>query len=181
MRDALVAGINLNIFNKHADRVHMANIAQTVNVLQSVILTEGEQMILTPTYHVFDLYQVHQDNTLLTSTIEAGQTGSGKWTVPQLHESASIDATGRIHLTLCNLSLDERAFLDTTVLGAEVKVQSAQILTGNRDDMNTFEHPDAVALRNFTDYSPNPGAAGPGNTALPMTLPACSVVRLTLA
>ncbi|HEX3077188.1 MAG TPA: alpha-L-arabinofuranosidase C-terminal domain-containing protein, partial [Lachnospiraceae bacterium] len=76
MRDALVAGINLNIFNKHADRVRMANIAQLVNVLQSVILTEGEKMILTPTYHVFEMYSAHQDNELLDSYIESGMVGT---------------------------------------------------------------------------------------------------------
>ena len=75
MRDALVAGINLNIFNKHCDRVKMANIAQMVNVLQSVILTDGERMIKTPTWFVFYLYQAHQDAELLDSTLETAMVG----------------------------------------------------------------------------------------------------------
>jgi len=78
MRDALVAGITLNIFNNHCDRVVMANLAQTVNVLQAVILTQGEKMLKTPTYHVFDLYKRHQGARLLDIDIEAHQIGSGK-------------------------------------------------------------------------------------------------------
>lgn len=85
MRDALVAGINLNLFNKHSDRVKMANIAQMVNVLQSMILTEGEKMVKTPTYHVFDLYQVHQENDLLASSLENGAGWSGR----RIHGSES--------------------------------------------------------------------------------------------
>ncbi len=78
LRDALVAGVTLNIFNNHSDRVHMANIAQMVNVLQSMILTDGDKMVLTPTYHVFDMYKVHQDATLLSVTaVDAGVDGSG--------------------------------------------------------------------------------------------------------
>ena len=65
MRDAVVAGLHLNVFNNHADRVRMANIAQTINVLQAMVLTRGEELVLTPTYHVFDLYKVHQDALLL--------------------------------------------------------------------------------------------------------------------
>mgnify|MGYP000684982437 FL=1 len=85
MRDALVAGINLNLFNKHSDRVKMANIAQMVNVLQSMILTEGEKMVKTPTYHVFDLYQVHQENDLLASSLETEQVGlEDEYMVPNL-------------------------------------------------------------------------------------------------
>ena len=75
MRDALIAGITLNIFNKHSDRVKMANLAQIVNVLQSVILTDGADMILTPTYHVFDMYKYHQDAMLVDSSVETETIG----------------------------------------------------------------------------------------------------------
>ncbi len=101
MRDALVAGINLNIFNKHSDRVKMANIAQMINVLQAVILTEGSKMIKTPTYHVFDMYKYHQDADLLDSTLETETVGLEEENmVPNLSESVSIDADGVMHITM---------------------------------------------------------------------------------
>ena len=97
MRDALVACLNLNIFNKHSDRVKMAAIAQMVNVLQSVILTEGPQMVKTPTWHVFDLFKEHQDAQLVESRIETEMIGEEEeWMVPNLSESASVSADGRI-------------------------------------------------------------------------------------
>ena len=107
MRDALVAGITLNIFNKHSDRVKMANIAQMVNVLQAVLLTEGEKMIKTPTYHVFNMYKYHQGADLVESHIETETIGGKEWKVPNLTESASVDADGVLHLTLTNLSVSE--------------------------------------------------------------------------
>ena len=80
MRDAMVAALTLNIFNAHSDRVVMANLAQMVNVLQAVILTEGRKLVLTPTYHVFDLYKHHQDAVLLGSYAETGLVGTeGIW------------------------------------------------------------------------------------------------------
>ena len=99
LRDAVVAGLHLNIFNSHADRVRMANIAQTVNVLQSVILTRGEQMVLTPTYWVFDLYKVHQDATLLPLHIASDAYTFNGQSVPAVSASASKDKDGRIHIT----------------------------------------------------------------------------------
>src|SRR5699024_3568603 len=100
MRDAMVAALTLNLFNKHADRVRMANIAQTVNVLQAVVLTDGAKMVLTPTYHVFDLYKVHQGATLLHSSVSCGcDEASG---LPLVQESASRAADGSLSTTLCN-------------------------------------------------------------------------------
>ena len=88
IRDALVAGLSLNIFNNHADRVHMANIAQTVNVLQAMVLTEGAKMLLTPTYHVFEMYKVHQDATLLPTEVQ------GEGYVPAADVTGAAGATG---------------------------------------------------------------------------------------
>ena len=99
MRDALVAAINLNIFNQHSDRVVMANIAQMVNVLQAVILTEGSKMLLTPTYHVFDLYKEHQGATLLESSLET-ETIGGENPVPNLTQSVSVSESGALHITI---------------------------------------------------------------------------------
>lgn len=173
MRDALVAGINLNIFNKHSDRVVMANLAQVVNVLQSVILTEGEKMILTPTYHVFDLFKDHQEGTLLDSMIETGLAGTTEHKVPNLHESVSMDTEGKIHITLCNLSLDESYIIETTVVGKNFNKACGRILTGDSHAHNTFEDPLKVIPSEFDSYIVTDGG-------LNITIPACSVVSLTL-
>ncbi|MBQ7863641.1 MAG: alpha-N-arabinofuranosidase, partial [Lachnospiraceae bacterium] len=119
MRDALVAGINLNIFNKHCDRVKMANIAQMVNVLQSVILTEGAKMILTPTYHVFKMYNCHQGAELLDSYVETVKIGTEKDQVPNLTESVSLGTDGKIHITMTNLSVNEDYEIEGLLADAE--------------------------------------------------------------
>ena len=174
MRDALVAGINLNLFNKHCDRVKMANIAQMINVLQAVILTEGEKMILTPTYHVFNMYKYHQDAELLESNIETKEIGLEKENmVPNLSESVSIGKDGKIHVTISNLSLTESyeiegVFAETEILGAK-----GTILTGNMQAHNTFEEPDKVSPSVFTDYKL-------ANKGINFNIPPCSVMHLEL-
>lgn len=109
MRDALVAGLSLNIFNKHCDRVKMANIAQLINVLQAVILTDGPRMLRTPTYHVFHMYKYHQDADLVESYLDGVETiGEEKeYMVPSLQESVSVDKEGILTITLNNLSVDK--------------------------------------------------------------------------
>ena len=120
MRDAMVAALTLNLFNKHADRVRMANIAQTVNVLQAVVLTDGAKMVLTPTYHVFDLYKVHQGATLLHSSVSCGcDEASG---LPLVQESASRAADGSLSTTLCNPSASEAVEMETVVTGCEMEL-----------------------------------------------------------
>lgn len=147
IRDALVAGVTLNIFNQHCDRVHMANLAQTVNVLQALILTDGTDFLLTPTYHVFDLYQVHQDATLLETMIEGNTTlGAGEMTVPQLSVSASQNDAGTINVTLCNLDPHNGTEITlqlpagTSIAEAGGRVVSAPTMQTH----NTFAQPDAV-------------------------------------
>src|SRR5699024_1904783 len=100
MRDALIAATTLNIFNNHADRVKMANLAQTVNVLQALALTKRNKMLLTPTYYVFDLYKKHQDAILLPIKLESPdyELSDGE-KIPAINGSASIDSTGKIHLS----------------------------------------------------------------------------------
>jgi len=173
MRDALVAGINLNIFNKHSDTVVMANIAQTVNVLQSVILTEGEKMIVTPTYHVFDMYKEHQDAELLESFIETETIGSGGCSVPNLHESASVDADGKLHVTLCNLSLSESYRIETDIIGKTPENLSGRILTGKMNDHNTFDAPENVKPAVFDKMSIT-------QNGLVIEIPPISVVSITV-
>jgi alpha-L-arabinofuranosidase len=172
MRDAIIAAVNLNLFNKHSDRVRMANIAQTVNVLQSVILTEGSKMVLTPTYHVFDLYKVHQDATLLDSYITAELIGTEQNQVVDLHESASIDAEGRIHITLCNIDALNEKSLEGLLLGFSGSKVTGQLVQGEIAAFNTFEQPNTVFIQEFKEVV----LSGDSFTA---TLPPCSVVQLT--
>ncbi|MCD8396147.1 MAG: alpha-N-arabinofuranosidase [Lachnospiraceae bacterium] len=174
MRDALVAGLTLNIFNKHSDRVKMANIAQMVNVLQSVILTDGAQMVKTPTWYVFRMYRDHQDAQLVESSIESSPIGlEAEYSVPNLTESASVDADGVLHITVTNLSLDEAYEVETEISGKEVSDICGEILTGAMADKNTFEEPEAVKLAAFD-------GAQRTQKGLKFTIPACSVVHLAV-
>jgi len=154
IRDALVAGINLNIFNKHCDRVTMANIAQLVNVLQAVILTEGSEMIKTPTYHVFKMYSKHQDAELLDSSIDTKTVGlEDKYMSPNLTESVSQSKDGKIQITLTNLSLDEAYDIESSLLGEEIKAVDAEIVTGEMDAHNTFADKEVVKVESFDGVS----------------------------
>ena len=170
MRDAMVAAINLNIFNKHSDRVKMANIAQLVNVLQAVILTDGEKMVKTPTYHVFNMYKNHQDNELLDSFIETKTIGTEESKIPNLSESASIDKDGVVHVTVANLSATESAEINSE-FDAEVGSVEATILSNKKDAYNTFDKPDTVMTKEFKDVKVN-------DKVVSYTIPACSVVYL---
>lgn len=170
MRDAIVAGMNLNIFNKHSDRVRMANIAQTVNVLQAMILTEGQRMVKTPTYHVFDLYQTHFDNMLLDSMIT--NESVGEYAVPALYESASKDADERIVITLVNTDLDADREVDAHVLGARIQSIQADGIIHEMTAHNTFDHPDNVAIQSVDMDLTDDGFR--------VMVPACSVLRVIL-
>ncbi len=173
MRDAMVAGLTLNIFNKHSDRIKMANIAQMVNVLQAVILTDGEEMLLTPTYHVFKMYKEHQNNMLLDSYITSDTIECENLTMPKLIESASMDESGVIYSTIVNVSLDDTKEIKCQVADSEVTNVTAEILTGRMGDYNSFEEKDNVKTVEFTDFS----VTGDGFVA---EIPPCSVVKFTI-
>lgn len=174
IRDALVAGINLNIFNNHCDRVKMANLAQTVNVLQAVILTNKEKMILTPTYHVFEMYKVHQDATLLPVELNAPEYKLGDRAIPSLHASASRDASGAIHLSIVNLDPNRGANVSTKLSGTTASSASGRVLTAPAiNSHNTFDNPQAVAPADFRDFKLS-------GDQITMTLPARSVVVLSI-
>ena len=176
MRDALVAGMTLNIFNKHSDRVKLACIAQMVNVLQSVVLTEGEKMIKTPTYYVFKMYRHHQGATLLGSDLIGESTvGAGENELPKVFESVSEDENGVINITLTNNSLEASEELDIqfTADGAAYSVCEASYLTGAMNAHNTFDTPEVVKELEFKGYTKT-------DKGLKVTLPACSVVSLRL-
>ncbi|MBP5184121.1 MAG: alpha-N-arabinofuranosidase [Lachnospiraceae bacterium] len=172
IRDALVAGINLNIFNKHCDRVRMANIAQLVNVLQSVILTEGPKMIKTPTYHVFNMYKYHQDAELLDSFVETEKIGvDEKRMVPNLTESVSLAKDGKVHITITNLSCTEGYDVRAVLADTPVKNACAEIVTGEMHAHNTFDAPETVKKEEFKDFKLN------GNE-IEIKLPAASVLHI---
>lgn len=174
MRDALVAGITLNIFNKHSDRVKMANLAQMVNVLQSVILTDGADMLLTPTYHIFNMYKYHQDAQLLDSFVETENIGvEEEWQVPNLTESVSMDVDGNIHITLTNLSLTEDYPVETILTDYEAKEVKGEIVHGEMTDKNTFEDKECVKVCEFT-------GAEITEKGIRFTIPRCSVLHLTV-
>ena len=174
MRDALVAGITLNIFNKHCDRVKMACIAQMVNVLQSVILTEGPKMILTPTYHIFHMYKHHQDAELVESFIEGNRTvGMEEDQVPELSESVSVSADGTVNVTLSNLSVTEDVPVEMILTEIEPSQIEAAILTGKMNAHNTFEEPETVKEEVFTNYQAD-------GRKISFTMPACSVIAFRI-
>ncbi len=174
VRDALLAGITLNVFNKHSERVGMANLAQTINVLQSVILTEGADMILTPTYHVFDLYKEHQNGMLVESSIDTGSIGAeNEYQVPWITESVSEDADGVLHITLTNASLSEACPIDVEIAGRRAAEVRGGIVCGAMNAMNTFEEPECVTAEEFTDFRCE-------NGALSLTLPPRSVLHMSV-
>nr|WP_246026389.1 alpha-N-arabinofuranosidase [Oleiharenicola lentus] len=174
IRDAVVAGLNLHIFQKHADRVTMANIAQMINVLQAVILTDKEKMILTPTYHVFEMFKVHQGATSLKLDLKTPDYVFGAEKLPVVSASASRNAAGKIHLSLVNLHPSDAVTVSTTLEGVKPGAVSGRILTADAmDARNTFEAPETVKPVAFT------GAKLAGGQ-LTVTLPAKSVVVLEL-
>ncbi len=172
MRDALVAGINLNLFNKNCDRVKMANIAQMVNVLQAVILTDGEKMVKTPTWHAFNMYKHHQDAELLESSIESTMIGLEEdFMVPNLTESVSVAKDGKLHITLTNLSLEDNTDIEAILAETPVKSVKAEVLTNAMRAHNTFDEPDVVHTVSFDQCKVD------GNK-INFTIPACSVLHL---
>lgn len=174
MRDALVAAATLNIFNRHCDRVKMACIAQMVNVLQAVVLTEGPQMVLTPTYHVFKMYRHHQDAQLADSSLTGNtEAGSDKVQLPALQQSVSVSADGTINVTLANLSVTDSCPVEIALAETVPAWVEARILTGKMDAYNSFENPEAVKEEELKDVTVT-------GKNLTLTMPACSVVSLRI-
>jgi alpha-L-arabinofuranosidase len=173
LRDALVAGTTLNIFNNHADRVRLANLAQTVNVLQALVLTKGAQMLLTPTYYVFDLYKVHQNAKLIPVQFNSPDYVNGDQKIPALNISASKDSAGAVHVSLVNIDANKSITVHTTIEGNWRSV-SGRILSSDKiNDYNSFDQASKVIIKPFN------GAKLSGNK-LTVDLPAKSVVVIEL-
>lgn len=174
LRDALIAAVNLDIFAKHADRVRMTAIAQMVNVLQAMILTDGGKMVLTPTYHVFDMYKPWQDATVLPIDIQTPQYRKGELSMPAVSGSAVRGKDGKVRVGLSNLDPGQANTVTIDLAGARPSKVTGKVLTGPAiNSHNTFDRPDAVKPAAFAGASLRGGK-------LVVTLPAKSVVVLEL-
>ena len=167
MRDAIVAAIELNVFNRHSDRVVMANLAQAVNVLQSVILTEGDKMIKTPTYHVFDLFKTHQNNEAVYFYTQNENMSEGK-NAPMISVSASVNEKS-MTVTVANCSLTEEAAVECSIFGFKASSVSCRILTNEAHSYNDFDCPDRVSITEHT--------AVIKDNVLKLNIPPCAVVE----
>jgi alpha-N-arabinofuranosidase len=151
VRDALIAALNINIFARYADRVRMANIAQMINVLQAMILTDGPKMVLTPTYHVFRMYVPFQDATVVPLTMDAGRYTHGTISLPRVDAIAAKDAAGTIWLSFANVDPTRPAQIAATLAGMTPRTASGETLTGAAiDSVNTFDAPNAVTPKPAT-------------------------------
>lgn len=175
MRDAMVAALSLNVFHNHIDRVKMANIAQLANVLQSMVLTRDDKMVLTPTYHVFRLYTAHQNATYIPLDIATKNrtVGDGR-SVPMVSATASMK-DGITTITLVNTDLTEDATITIPLGNLKASKVSGEILTAKSvDSHNDFDHPNDVNTATFTNAKIKSGT-------LSTTLPPMSIVTLTIA
>nr|UZM28266.1 alpha-L-arabinofuranosidase [uncultured bacterium] len=173
MRDAMIAGMNLNIFNNHADRVKMANLAQTVNVLQAVVLTNGNKMILTPTYHVMEMYKVHQDAVLVPLQLKTDTYVYNGENLPAISASASINKEGKTHISLVNIDLQNSKNI-TISMDKRYKQVSGRILkSGKVQDHNSFTEPEKIKPIAFKEANLN-------KDKITIDVPPFSVVVLTL-
>ena len=174
MRDAMIAGATLNIFNNHCDRVKMANLAQIINVLQAVILTKEEKIVLTPTYHVMEMYNVHHDATMLPLEISSNKYILAKDTLAAIWASASRDKNGVTHISLVNVDARQPQTVSININGAEYKTLSGRILKSDKlQNYNSFEKPNSIVPVAYNDARLN------GNK-LEVKLPPFSVVVLAL-
>jgi alpha-L-arabinofuranosidase len=174
MRDAMIAGLTLNIFNNHCERVRMANIAQCINVLQAVILTNEEKIVLTPTYHVMEMYNVHQDALMLPIELTSNDYVFGDKKLKAVSASASKDKSGTIHISLTNIDANKAQDVSIDLGNLSVKSVAGRILRSEKlQDCNSFDNPEKVKPAVFN------GAAISGST-LTLKMPAFSVVVLEL-
>ena len=175
MRDAMVAALSLNIFHKYTERLKMTNIAQIANVLQSMVLTRGDKMVLTPTYHVFRMYNVHQDALYLPSACDAEKftDGNGRQ-CPYVDATASRNAEGAINVTLTNVSLDEAATVTIDLAGNAKPRITGEVLTAETIQAhNDFDRPDEVKPVEFKDFKVKDGK-------IVVKMPAKSIVGLSI-
>ncbi|HEX5184264.1 MAG TPA: alpha-L-arabinofuranosidase C-terminal domain-containing protein [Allosphingosinicella sp.] len=168
MRDAIIAALNINIFARHADRVRMANIAQMINVLQAMILTDGGKMVLTPTYHVFRMYVPFQDATFVPVDYEPGRYVLGDITLPRVDAIAARAKDGRLWLALINLDPNRPVTFRAGIAGVHARSATGEVLTAPRvDSVNSFDAPSTVR--------PEPLAGKADKDGVTISLPAKSI------
>ena len=172
MRDAIVAGINLNIFNNHSKRVMMANLAQVVNVLQAVILTDGDSMVKTPTWHVFKMYLDHQDAELVRTSCAVPMLDEEGKTIPMVTSSVSVKE-GKTFVTLTNCSLSEECEVLLDSESGIINEATGEIICTDITEFNDFDEPEKVFIKSFNDFKIN-------SNKLIVKLPAHSVVSLRI-
>jgi alpha-L-arabinofuranosidase len=173
MRDGVLTALNFNIFVRHADRVRVANIAQMVNVIQAMILTEGDKMVLTPTYHVHKLYVPFQDATLLPVELAAGTYRIGEIALPRLDAVAARAKDGTVWLALTNLDPNQPAEVRATIPGVKARAASGNVLTAPKiDSVNTYAAPNAVVPKAVRFI------AGSGGLVLKLPAKSVTVVKL---
>ncbi|AJR24484.1 alpha-N-arabinofuranosidase [Sphingobium sp. YBL2] len=173
IRDAVIASINLNMFVRHAERVRMTAIAQMVNVLQAMILTDGPKMVLTPTYYLFKMYVPFQNATRLPISFDAGTYRFGEVSVPRIDAIAARGADGKLWIALTNVDPNNAASIDAAVAGIRARKASGTVLTASRvDAVNSYDKPDMV--------KPQPSAAKVIGGRLKVTLPPKSVTVLSV-
>ncbi|MFI0429586.1 alpha-N-arabinofuranosidase [Mariniflexile sp. HMF6888] len=172
MRDAVLAGATLNIFNNHADRVRMANLAQCVNVLQAVILTKEAKMILTPTYHIMEMYKVHQDAKLLPIAFESPLYTFNNESLPAISVSASKDNNGLVHVSMVNVDSKKENKIEIDLNELAVKNITAKVLTSKTlQDHNSFDNPTKIQPTNYKGFEVKKGK-------LTVTIPPFSIVMI---
>jgi alpha-N-arabinofuranosidase len=148
LRDAILAALNINIFVRHAGRVRMTNIAQMINVLQAMIITDKEKMVLTPTYYVFKMYVPFQDATFLPVTFNAGDYTHGTIKLPRVDAVAARDKNGKLWLEFTNLDPNQSVEIEASLPGVTLKSAAGESLTAPKvDSVNTFEAPNTVTPR----------------------------------
>jgi alpha-L-arabinofuranosidase len=173
VRDGILASLNLNTFARHADRVRMANIAQMINVLQAMILTDKEKMVLTPTYYVFKMYVPFQDATFIPVAFDAGTYTQGSVTLPRVDAIAAKSADGKLLLEITNLDAESPAVIDADLAGITAKSARAETLTGAAvDSVNTFDATASVV--------PKPAAVKIQNGKLLLTVAPRSVTVVSI-
>ncbi|NBB64759.1 alpha-N-arabinofuranosidase [Pseudomonas sp. ODNR1LW] len=170
LRDALLAAANFNIFHRHADRVRLANVAQMVNVLQAMILTDGEKMVLTPTYYAFQMYRPFQGATVLPLSLAAPGYGA----VKAVDGTAARAGDGAVHVALINLDPNQSHPVVVALEGGRAAGVTGQILTASAMDAhNAIDAPPSVRPAPFQ-------GARLADGRLMVDLPAKSLVVLTL-
>jgi alpha-N-arabinofuranosidase len=174
MRDAMIAGLTLNIFNNHCDRVRMANLAQCINVLQAVILTNNEKIILTPTYHVMEMYNVHQNAVLIPLDVTSNDYQFGDSKLKAVSASASRDKNGIVHISLVNMDVHNTQDVSIDITGLQARSVIGRILRSDKlQDHNSFDNPEKIKPATFN-------GANLAGSSLTVKMPAFSVVVLEI-